>query len=117
MNILTEKPRTGAEKRAAKRANLDKPATMRVNETETTVRIVNISTTGLGLISTEHLTPKSLAEINLNLYFYNELTHLKLTAIVVHSTPVQEQFLIGLSLCDLNPFSFRVINQFVELHG
>lgn len=117
MTILTEKPRAGAEKRAAKRANLDKPATMIVNKAETTVRIVNISTTGLGLICTKNLMPKTLAEIDLNLYFYNELTHLKLTAIVVHSTPVQEQFLIGLSLCDLNPFSFRVIHQFVEMHG
>ncbi|WFE68044.1 PilZ domain-containing protein [Thiomicrospira sp. R3] len=107
---------SGVEKPRPKRANLDKPATLIVHTTLTPIRVVNISTTGVGVISSQNLPPKTITAIRLSLYFYNELTELTLQAKVVHSTPVQHDYLVGLALFDVNPFTLRVINQFVMLN-
>lgn len=116
MTLSTSSLGSGIEKRKAKRANLDKPARIITNSNELNVRVVSISTNGIGLISLNNVLPNTVTEIKLSLYFYGELTELTLHANVIETTQVQNEYLLRLALLESSPFTLRVIDQFVFLH-
>ncbi|WP_044407500.1 PilZ domain-containing protein [Thiomicrospira microaerophila] len=106
----------GADKRRAKRANLDKQATMLIEQKQLSVRVVNISTIGLGIISPIQLEAQTYIAIRLELLLNNQQIPLHLAGHVVHTTAVQTQFLVGIELDKPSEYCQRIIHQYVTQH-
>jgi c-di-GMP-binding flagellar brake protein YcgR len=110
---MNSKART-SELRYAKRANVDKPASLIFNQQVFSVRVINISITGVGILYQHALLPQEQITLKIELNLHGQVFNLNLKGKIVHTTQVQTQFLIGIEFYELSDYSKRIINQYVN---
>jgi hypothetical protein len=108
---------TVTEQRLAKRVNLDKLATMSIDQQLFTVRIINISETGLGVISAQPNELQKNIQTEIELLLSKQPVHLTLQGKIIHTTKVQNQYLLSIELCKLSEYSRRTISHYVAQHS
>lgn len=103
-----------ANNRKDKRVAVDRPIKVTYQQEIHTSKMINLSVSGLGLISHLAFKDQSQIEVHFKVPFYNELSQIKLNAQVVHCTPVRGQYHIGLKFHQVSPHQQKVISNYIQ---
>ncbi len=79
-------------------------------------KLLDLSFCGIGVISNQAYQPDEALILTFSLPGYEGDQTLSIQAKVIHTQPVQDQFLTGLVFPDLNPHQSLVIKAFVNFH-
>ena len=105
------------EQRCEERISINRKALLDTELEEYQVKMIDISSSGMGIISPKNLQDNALLKIIFDLPGYEQNSKIKTQAQVIHSTQVNQSFLIGLSFVHLNQHSQLVIKEFSNFHN
>lgn len=77
-------------------------------------RMINISTTGIGILSNFEVKESENLQMSFELPFYDDFSTLKIEGTVKHCTPVRGQFLLGVAINSLSNHQTRVMEGFIK---
>lgn len=102
------------ENRQAERVSTDRPVKLTHENQNHMAKMINLSTTGIGILSNLKCEDSQNIQIDFELPFYGDFTALKLEGTVVHCTPVRGQYLLGVTLNSLNKHQTLVVQNFIK---
>ena len=103
---------TVENRRCLERINLSASAEWLFNNTRRTGKIVNLSPCGIGLITAYPLNIGQELEVGFQIASFDNIHQLKIPVIVVHTSPVHHQFLIGLQIQHASEHLQRLITEY-----
>ena len=80
------------------------------------LKMVDISTCGLGLLSSKPLNTEHPVEIQFTLPTYNNTANIQITGKIVHNTRVNQQYLLGIEFQNLTAHDLLVLKEFFIYH-
>lgn len=102
------------ENRQAERVSTDRPVQLTHDSQKHQAKMINLSITGLGILSNFKLDDSQNIQIDFELPFYDDYTSVKLQGTVIHCTPVRGQYLLGVALNNLNKHQTLVMENFIK---
>lgn len=107
-------PMSSADQRQHERINVDIPIKLDDGQTCQTLKIINISLGGLGLLSRQALEPGKIYQVTFDIYFSNDYTSLSTQARSIHNLTVRRQYINGLQFEKLSTHQKFVIATFIQ---
>ncbi|WP_029406825.1 PilZ domain-containing protein [Thiomicrorhabdus sp. Milos-T2] len=105
------------EQRCSERISINRKVNLDIQAETYPVKMVDISHCGIGIVSPKVLQDNTLLEIEFDLPGYEQNSNIKTQAQVIHSTPINHNYLIGLAFINLNLHSQLVIKEFSNFHN
>lgn len=110
------KPIKLTDSRCSERISVNRTIEMINGSNPISMKMVNISNCGFGALGSEAFQNGAILKVEFSLPGYEQDSKISLNAQVIHSTRVNNNFLIGLSFQDLTPHEQLVIKEFSNFH-
>ena len=104
------------DSRCSERVSVNRTVTINNQTAPISLKMVNISNCGFGALGSKPYQNGEILQVQFSLPGYEQHSKISLNAQVVHSTKVNNHFLIGLSFQELTPHDLLVIKEFSNFH-
>lgn len=110
------KPIKLTDNRCSERISVNRTLEINNDSQPISMKMVNISNCGFGALGSQAFQNGEILKVQFSLPGYEQNSTISLNAKVVHSTHVNNNFLIGLSFQNLTPHEQLVIKEFSNFH-
>ncbi|WEJ63087.1 PilZ domain-containing protein [Thiomicrorhabdus lithotrophica] len=110
------KPTKLTDSRCSERISINRTVEINNGSHPISIKMVNISNCGFGALASQVFQNGEILKVEFSLPGYEQNSKISLNAQVIHSTKVNNNFLIGLSFQDLTPHQKLVIKEFSNFH-
>ncbi|MEA1989374.1 MAG: PilZ domain-containing protein [Pseudomonadota bacterium] len=110
------KPIKLTDSRCSARISVNRTVEINNDSQPVSMKMVNISNCGFGILGSKAFQNGKILKVHFSLPGYEQNSKIKLNAQVIHSTRVNNNFLIGLTFQDLTPHEQLVIKEFANFH-
>lgn len=108
---------TSSEQRCHDRQSLNRSIYLSSdNQDKIELKMVDISTCGIGLLSPKQITTEENVSLEFSLPVYDQNTIVKIAGKIVRATPVNRQYLLGVEFQNPTPHDILVIKEFFNFH-
>jgi len=104
------------DNRCSERISVNRTVEINNESQPISMKMVNISNCGFGALGSKAFQNGEILRVNFLLPGYEQNSKISLNAQVIHSTRVNNSFLIGLSFQDLTQHEQLVIKEFANFH-